>query len=277
MRSRFWLNVALLAVVCALALLAYYRPLHGTPEQRLAVVTAAQTQHITLERAGAPTIVLERAGAHWRLSAPFKARVADAQSERLLSSLEATAAERLPAQGLARYDLDPPQARLTIDRQVFAFGAVNALNDQQYVQTEGGVYLIAPRYGALLPRSALELAAKELFAPDEIPIAFQFQDFSVTETDGTWRLSPQRDVVGADDITRWVNEWRLASALAALPDSGRKPLANIKVTLKGGATLALSVIEREPRLIIKRADAEYELQLAGAAGLQLLAPPAAAQ
>lgn len=276
MRSRFWLNVALLAVVCALALLAYFRPLHGTPQQRLSIITAAQAQHITLERAGAPAIVLERTGAHWQLSAPFRARVADAQSERLLSILEAIAAERLPAQGLARYDLDPPQTRLTIDRQVFAFGAVNALNDEQYVQTEGGVYLVAPRYGALLPRSTLDLAAKELFAPDEIPIAFHFEDFSVAETDGIWRLSPKRDV-GADDITRWVNGWRLASALAALPDSRRKPLANIKVTLKGGATLAFSVLERAPRLIVKRADAEYELQLAGAAGLQLLAPPAAAQ
>jgi hypothetical protein len=275
LKSRLWLNVALLAVVGAIALFVYLRPRHDSADHRLSAITPGEARKITIERGAAPAIVFERGDRGWRLTAPFAARADGVRIAAVLDVLGATSNEMLPAQGLARYDLDPPQVRLTINDQVFTFGAVNALAQAQYVATGGSVYLIALNYGQALPASAYDVAARDIFAPAETPVGFEFKDFRVALDEGLWKLTPPADV-GADDIARWVSAWRYANALAVLPSSGRTPLATVSIALKDGSAIRLSVLERTPRIIVRRDGDPFEMQLAGSAGATLLAPPSAA-
>ncbi|MBI4191318.1 MAG: DUF4340 domain-containing protein [Betaproteobacteria bacterium] len=271
-----WINVALLAAVGALALFAYFKPHQGDPEHRLSALKAADARHIRIEIAGSSPIALERAQSEWRLTAPFAARADSFQAQRLLEILEASSKDRFTATGLARFDLNEPYARLIIDQQAFSFGAVNPMSREQYVLTQQGIHLVSLRYGAALPKNALQLASKQLFAAEEAPVAFEFREFRLSQQDGKWRLTPPPPPdVGPDDVNRWVDAWRLATALAVQPRSNRKPLATINVKLKDGGDVTLSVLQTEPELIIARSDQPFEYQFAAAVAQRLLAPPAA--
>ena len=275
MKNRQWLNVALLAAVAALALFAYFKPHKSEPEHRLSALKAADVKHIRIEIAGSPPLVLKRTASDWRLAAPVAARADSFQTQRLLAILDATSKDRLPAAGLARFDLNEPYARVTVDQQTFSFGAVNQVSREQYVLTRDGVYLVALRYGAALPKSALQLVSKQLFAADEAPVAFEFKEFSLAQQDGKWVMSPAAADMSQDDINRWIDEWRLATALAVQAADNRKPLTTIKVRLGSGSDLTLAVLQREPELMLARSDQPFQYQFAGETAKRLLAPPAA--
>ena len=275
MKNRQWLNAALLAAVAVLALFAYFKPHKGEPEHRLSALKAADVRNIRIEIAGSPPLVLERTASDWRLAAPVAARADSFQTQRLLAILDATSKDRLPAAGLARFDLNEPYARVTIDQQTFSFGAVNQMSREQYVLTQDGVYLVPLRYGAALPKNALQLVNKQLFAADEAPVAFEFKEFSLAQQDGKWVMAPAAADMSQDDINRWIDEWRLATALAVHAADNRKPLATIKVRLAAGNDLTLAVLQREPELTLARSDQPFQYQFAGETAKRLLAPPSA--
>ena len=275
MKRQSWLNLALVAAVAALALFAYYKPQKTEVQHTLSTIKPADASAIKIEIAGEPPIVLARAGADWAVSAPLAARADGVQVQQLLEILEATAKDRFPATGLARYDLNEPSVRVTVNQQTFAFGGVNEMSREQYVLTQDGVYPVSLRYGARLPKSVYQLVSRQLFGADEAPVAFRFADFTLIQQEGKWQLTPPAADLGADDITRWVDEWRLASALGVLPASNRKPLSVFRVTLKNGGEITLGILQREPQMVVARSDRPFEYQLSGEQAKRLLAPPAA--
>lgn len=270
------LNLALLAAVIALALFAYYKPQKSEPEHKLAMLKAGEAKNIRIDIAGSAPVLLERAGTDWQLTAPVKARADNFQVQRLLELLDAASKDRFPATGLARYGLNEPYARVTINQQTFDFGAVNEMSREQYVLTQNGIFPLALRYGAALPKNAWQLAGKQLFAPDEAPVAFEMGDFRLAQQDGKWQRTPPAADLSQDDINRWVDEWRLATALAVQPPSKKKPLDSVKLKLKNGSEITIAVLQREPQLILARSDQEFEFQFVGDTAKRLLTPPAAA-
>lgn len=275
MKRGLWVNIALLIAVVALLLFAWLKPDQREPDFKLSTLTAADATSIRIDIAGAAPIVLERPASGWQITAPLAARADNFQVQRLLGILEAKSKDRFPATGLARFELNEPYARVTINQQVISFGAANPISREQYVLTRDGIYMIDLRHGATLPGNVLQLVSKQLFAPEEAPVAFEFKEFGLAQHDGRWRLTPPAADLSQDDINRWIDEWRLATALAVQPASDRKPLATVKVRLKGGGDITLSLLQREPQWVLARSDQQFEYQLPGAIAQRLLAPPAA--
>jgi len=275
MKRGLWVNITLLIAVVALLLFAWLKPDQREPDFKLSTLTAADATSIRIEIAGAAPIVLERPASGWQITAPLAARADNFQVQRLLGILEAKSKDRFPATGLARFELNEPYARVTINQQVFSFGAANPISREQYLLTRDGIYMIDLRHGATLPGNVLQLVSKQLFAPEEAPVAFEFKEFSLAQQDGRWRLTPSAADLSQDDINRWVDEWRLATALAVQPPSDSKPLATVKVRLKSGDDITLSLLQREPQWVLARSDQKFEYQLPGAIAQRLLAPPAA--
>jgi hypothetical protein len=272
MRSRLWLNIALLAVVAILGLLAYFLPEDKELEHRLSALTPPEAQRIHIEWANARSATLVREAPHWTISAPFTARADGFQVERLLSILDATAKQPLAAIGAARYGLHHPAASMTINQQTFNFGAINEISRERYIQTKGAIYPVPLRYANIVPKDALQLVAKQLFAPGETLVALEFDGYKVAREAGRWRATPAIDA-SADDLQRWLDEWRLASALSAVAADERKALTTIKIGLQDGPPLTIEVLQREPDLVLKRSDLAYALQFAQPVGKRLLMPP----
>ncbi len=274
MRRSIWLNALLAAAVAALGAWAWFKPAQDAPvENPLSRLKPAEVRSIRIERPDAPPIALERRQDSWFLTAPFAARGDGLRVERLLEILGAKTAHRLAATDLARFELDPPQARVAIDRQDFGFGMVSPVTREQYVLTEGAVFAVHPRYGAALPALPAEMASPRLLGPAETPVRIELRGYTVEQRDGKWGQTPPAQDPSQDDFLRWVELWRLASAARVEPYARGKPLDTIHLQLKEGAALTLDVLQREPELVLLRPDEKLVYYFRADVAKRLLSPP----
>lgn len=273
--TRSWLlNAALLAVVAALAAFIYLKPKHDESGTfPLSTLKADKITQLRLERAARPPVVLEKTGGQWLITAPIAARADPLQVQRLLAIVDARTSSRIAATDLARFDLDRPVARLTVDSQTFSFGTINTVAREQYVLTGNTVYPVELRYGAALPADVTQLISKQLFADGEVPVVFEFSDFAVRTADGKWTVTPAPADLSQDDINRWVDDWRLASALRVEPHGKGKAMGKIKVEFKDGRKLTLGIMQREPELVLLRPDQNLQYSFFAQTAKRLLSPP----
>ena len=271
-----WLNALLAAVVAVLGAWAYFKPARDAPVQHpLSALKSSEIASIHIERPGAAPISLEKKAGVWLVTAPFAARGDESRVRQLLEILEAKSAHRLAATDLARFELDRPQARLTIGRQAFSFGMVNPTTREQYLLTNGDVYAAPPRYGMALPANAGEMVSRQLFGPGETPVRFELKAFTVEQRDGKWTQVPEAKDSSQDDFLRWVEYWRITPAARVEPYVKGKSPEVIRIQLKEGGTLALGVLAREPELILLRPDEKLQYHFRTEIAQRLLAPPGA--
>ena len=276
MKRGWLLNVALLAAVAALGWFVWLTPSREDQAKKpLSRLQSAQAQHITLKRPGQPALTLERRDAQWQITAPFKARADEFQVLRMLTILEAQPTLQLPATDLERFDLQSPVALLTIDGVEYTFGGINTVTREQYVQRGDKVYAVALRHGAGLPANPLALVRRVLLAEQEQPVAISLPEFSLSQKEGRWTLTPPSDT-SQDDLQRYVDQWRHASAAQAEPYANKPPLAEIRITLRDGKVLEFGVLQRAPQLLLWRHDTGLQYLFLEAAGRALLSAPGAA-
>jgi hypothetical protein len=213
-----------------------------------------------------------RQGNQWVMTAPFTARGESIPIERMLSILDARSTVQYAATDLERYGLDKPQAVLTLEDQSFAFGAINNMTREQYVLTRNSVYLVPLAYITALPRTADALLALRLFGQDEVPVRFEFPDFTAELRTGAWTLSPASDDVSPDERNAWADSWRNASSTRAARSDNRAASQNITVGLKDGRSIGVGILQREPELVLLRRDEGIQYHL-GDAGGKLLDRP----
>lgn len=271
-----WLSLAALAVVvAALALWLYYKPAERDPQsQALSALKATDVKHVRVERAPNLEIALARRGPTWRITAPFEARADAFQVGRLLTILDARSAVGYPATDLARYGLDKPVAKLTLEDQTFTFGAFNTSTREQYVLSGDRVFLIPLGPGAALPRDPQALLARELFAPDETLVRIELPEFTATLHDGRWQIEPATEA-SADERMGWVAAWQHATALRVERYEGALPGPFVRATLKGGPTLTFGIVRRQPELVLVRVDDGVAYHFVSSVAQRLLSPPAA--
>lgn len=272
--KRGWLpNVILLAAVAALGWFVWLTPSRDDQAKKsLSTLQSAQVQGITLERPAQPAVTLERRGAQWQITAPLKARADEFQVLRMLTILEAQPTLQMPATDLERFDLQSPAALLTIDGVEYAFGGINTVTREQYVQRGDTVYAVALRHGAGLPANALALVRRVLLSEQEQPVAIALPEFRLSQKDGNWTLIPAADT-SQDDLQRYVDQWRHASAAQAEPYDQRPPLSEIRITLRDGTVLEFGVLQRAPQLVLWRRDTGLQYLFLEAAGRALLGKP----
>jgi hypothetical protein len=269
-----WLNAALLAAVAALGAFIYFKPARDQPaEFPLSALRAGEVKSVRIERTGAAPVLLEKRQDAWFIAAPFTARADELKVQRLLSMAEARASHRLPATDLARFDLEHPKARVTLDGETLSFGLVSEVAREQYVLAGNDVYTVHPRYGMALPASAMDVASHQLFGPREMPVRMELRQFTVEQRDGKWTLNPGERDLSQDDLLRWVDEWRLASALRVAPRSAARSQYEIKVQLKNAGRFTLGVLSREPELVIARSDEKLQYHFRADLAKRLLSPP----
>ena len=273
-----WLNALLAAAVAALGAFFYFKPAQDAAvEYPLSALKPQEVTSLRIERAGAAPIQLDRKQDTWFISAPFAARADATRVQQLLAIVEARAAHRLPAGDRERFGLEAPQARIVVDGHAFSFGMVSELTREQYVMSGDAVYAVHPRYGAALPESALQMASRQLFGADEAPARIVLRDFAVEQREGKWSLTPGAGDLSQDDLIRWVEEWRLASALRVEPRSAGRVRDEIRTQLENGGGFTLGVLAREPELVLARSDEKLQYRFRAEAAKRLLSPPAPAR
>ena len=276
MNGRSWRTALLAAVVAILGIYVYFKPARGPVQYSLSALKAQEIRSIRVERPGdAAPLLLERRPDGWYVASPFVARADALRAHQVLAIAEAKSSHRLPADELARFELDRPVAWVTLGGQTFSFGLVNAVTREQYVLSGDFVYTVHPRYGAALPARPADAANRQLFAADEVPVRIELKEFTVEQRNGKWTLTPAAGAVSQEEFMRWVDEWHLASALRVAPWARGKPVAEIRVRLKSGGNFTLGVLARQPELVLVRTDEKMQYHLRSEAAKRLLSPPTA--
>jgi hypothetical protein len=270
------LNAVLAALVVVLGAFFYLRPARDTAvDFPLTALKPDEALSLTIERTGAERVVLEKKQDGWHVSAPFAARADASRVQQLLAIVQARATHKLPADDPGRFGLAPPQARIVVDGQAFSFGLVNEITREQYVMSGNAIYALHPRFGAALPARAADAASRQLFGSHEVPQRFEAGRLTVAQEDGRWTLTPGRGDLSQDDLARWVDEWRLASALRVDLRSALKAREEIRIQLRQGGRFTLGVLAREPELILARSDEKVQYHFRTELAQRLLSPPAA--
>lgn len=277
MKSRLLHNLVLALIVAGLALFLVFKPEKAGPQKfALSSLQASAVTGLGLAPTGKDAIVLEKRGDDWRMSAPLQARADRYRIDSILEILGAQSETRLPATDLARFGLDKPfvrlKARQGATEQELDFGDRQPVSNQLYVATAGQVYLVSPTYLVDLSRGAEDFLAKKLLADNESPAGFELPGLKLTLKDGAWKREPDEGKLSADQLNRFVDEWKLAMAMSVAKAGMGKPLAQIRVSLTNGKTLELSLLEREPEVVLRREDEGLEYHFAPDAGARLLDP-----
>jgi hypothetical protein len=292
---RSWASLAaLLVIVLALGAWIYYKPAADVADTHaLSALKSGDVKRIRFQRAspadsaaatgesstqaqqsaGTTVIALDRRNGSWLMTAPLVARAEKFQVERMLGIVEARSAVRYTAADLSRYGLDKPQVTLTLEDQVFAYGAINNMTREQYVLAGNAVYLVPLAYSVGLPRNVDALLALRLFDGDEAPVGFELAQFSVVLRGGTWAVTPSTADMGPDERHAWVDTWRNASAIRAVRNVKGDSSDEVKVRLKDGRTITFAILQRAPELVLLRRDEGIEYHFFGDSGKKLIAPP----
>jgi hypothetical protein len=274
-----WLNALLLAAAAALGALAYFGPKGDTQDEHpLSALKASEVTSITIERVGAPGIAVEKKNGHWLITTPLAARANEHRVRQLLEIVEARSANRFAAADLQRFELERPAVRVTIGGQSFDIGMVNALTREQYVLTGNAVYTVHPRYGVALPADLYDLASRQLLGPGELPQRIELKEFAVEQRGGKWTLTPAgTGNLSQDELARWVDGWRSASALRVEAHVGGKPRHDIRVRLKNGSEVTFGILSSGANLVLTRPDEKLQYHFRIETAKRLLAPPAAVE
>ena len=279
MKSKVVLNLVLIAALVALSLLIYFKPWQpAAPALRLTPLKREDVSHITIEPRGAAAIKLEKLDGVWRLVAPFNAQAETTQVDRLVDIANANAKQKLANPDLSQLGLAPPQVRVTLNDQAFAFGRVNDITYEQYVAAADGVYLVPPLYGYGIPTDAAKLLSRRLLDAGEVPVAFDFGRYRIVRDDkGTWAAAGEfataKDApLSQDDFNRWADEWRNTSALSVEPGTASRTNEQIIVRFKNGKATAMRILRKEPDFQLVRDDNAMRYHFGVEVGHRLLDP-----
>jgi len=279
MKSKVLLNLALIAALVALSLFAYFKPWQSAdPTIKLTQLKRGDVARITIEPRGAAAIKLEKRDGAWRIVTPLNAQAEDTQVDRLIDIVNANSKQKLANVDLAQLDLGPPQLRVTLNDQAFAFGRVNDITYEQYVATADGVYLVPPLYGYGIPADATKLLSRRLLDEGEVPVAFDFGRYRIIRDDkGKWTASGEfaaakDQPLSQDDFNRWADEWRHTSALSVAPDKDSRVREQVSVRFKDGKTVVMRILQKEPDFQLLRNDNSMRYHFGVEVGRRLIDP-----
>lgn len=278
-KSRLLVNVLLLLALVGLALYAYFRPTEqGKPDVRISQLSRDEIDRVRIERRDAPATEMEKRNGIWYMLRPYQTRVEQLQIDRLLDIAAATASEKLAAENLARFGLDPAALRVTLNDQAFTFGNINEITNEQYLGSGDSVYLVRTYFGYGIPLNATKLVSHKLLANDETPVAFDFGSWQVVKNEKAgWSIqgrdTPGGEPLSADTLNQWVAEWQLASSLSVAQHAGSaRGLGRVVIQFGNGSAATFRILSRGPQVQLLRVGENMRYEFGSEAGSRLLEP-----
>ncbi len=274
------LNLIMLATIIGLAIFLYLRP-QFQPETDVTFQTLRDpdtVQTIRIIRHG-EEVALRRTEGGWYLSLPYHARADEAVVGKILNVLSANSRQRFPIADSENFNLDKPLIELYLDDDYFAFGGLAPTTDQQYLAINQHIYLVSPRYAIWIPVQSFDIISTRLLEENEIPVAFESQDFSIQRDGvqaGEWRAESGagNHHLTAELLDRWVALWRSSQPVELVVDqqghSAVQPM--MKITLSHGGVIQFSALESDNGVIIFRDNEQIGYYFPESKGRQLLNP-----
>jgi Domain of unknown function (DUF4340) len=279
MKSRLWLNLALLIIIGILVSFAYFKPgiKKPKPPDVLTNLQAKEINSIKIERAGMSAVELTRSQGVWQMTAPLKLPADQYLVKSLLDSIHTDISSSFPAKqsDLSQYGLNPPNLRLWLNDTEFDFGSTEPIHNDRYVKTGQTVRLAGNLLYFRINHPPLWWASKHLLPENAHITSLQLPDATLTLKGAKWLLAPANPAISSDSIQKLVDNWKNAQAISTDKVGDGKPQGEVAIELAGGGPPLRFAILSDPNfLILARPDLglEYELDSGQRADLLELKP-----
>jgi len=273
----------LLCAVVILAAVVYFTPAQKNkppPPSLIAGITPGKINHIHITRAGKPDIDLVRNHRHWRLTAPLRTAANGFRADALVSVVEADSDRRFSAAGrdLAKFGLDPPQARLQLDHITIVFGDREPISGRRYVQVGDMIHLIPDYFFQSVTADTPDFVSLSLLPKGADPVSFILPGLVLRrDGGGDWVREHRMRHTDAGALSKFVDRWRRAEALEVTRYTPAGAHDTVTVGYhRGTSALVFDIISRKPELVLGRRDLgmEYHLPASQTAKLLTMSPVA---
>jgi len=278
MNKRNLLNLGLLLLIGVLVLLVIYEPGIEKPQEprRLLELEREAVTQIRIERQGQETVALTRDGGDWSLTEPLAIGASVFRIGSLLRITEQRSLGSFPAEPerLAGYGLEAPRVTLTLnDKVTVAFGDNTPLDQRRYVRLGDRVHLVSDTLYYHLIGAYTTFIRQELLPEGTAIAALSLPGLGVRWQEERWQVEPKPEAFSADQVTRLIDAWKLASAVQVKPYDGKQ---GETITIEPGgeeAPITLLLTARTPDLVLARPELGIEYHLAESSGEELLKLP----
>lgn len=279
MKSRLWLNLALLILIAILVSFVYFKPgaKKPPPPVMLTNLQTADIKSIKIEPANMPAAELTRTDKGWQMTAPLKIPADEFLVKTILDNIHGNVSDSFKAKpaDLAQYGLNPPALRLWLNGTEFDFGGTEPIHNNRYVKSSDEIRLTGNLLFYRINHSPYWWASKRLLPDDAHIIGLQLPDATLTLQGTTWHLAPANPAISSDVIQTLVQNWENAQAMSTDKIGSGKSQGEVAIELAGDKTPLRFAILSDPNfLILARPDLglEYELDSGQRADLLELKP-----
>ncbi|MDH5785878.1 MAG: DUF4340 domain-containing protein [Chromatiales bacterium] len=279
MNQRNLLNLGLLALIALLVLLVLFEPgiEEPTTTPTLLAVAPEAINHIAIQRENQDAVELAKEGEQWWMVKPLRHPADTFRIDSLLRITELKSQSSFAAteKKLAEYQLEQPRASLILNgTMTLNFGGNTPLDHRRYVMYDGRVHLTTDSYYYHLIGSAATFLRKRLLDEGATIEALSLPGLSVSWQETEWQLTPAPESFSADQITRLIDNWKLAAAMEIKPYDGAGG-EKVSLTLSTGEEpVELLLTAQEPDLILARPDIGVQYHFASTSSEKLLQLPA---
>ena len=273
--TRTWINLALMTLVLALALLVYLRP-GRTPNgvTTLTPLAPGSITAITIERTGRQDIALRRRADGWWLITPFEIGANPARVNALLALANTPTRSSYSAANLdlAQYGLSDTLVTVVLDNQRIVLGGTNPISERRYLMIADTIYMVRDDLYDVYNATVGSYVSNRLVPLGSNIVQLNLPEWRLTRAaDGRWDAHGAR-VTQAQAQAR-IDAWQQAAAQWV--GDNRQPSAQGEVTLvlENGESLRLLVSAVDPELVLARPDLALEYHLPTQAAATLLAMP----
>ncbi|SMF96875.1 protein of unknown function [Methylomagnum ishizawai] len=274
MKSRLFLNLALLVIVVVLGALAILEPGKEEAEnQALAPVDEAALDKITLQNK--ETIVFEKKDGHWRLTAPIQAPANEIRVRQLIDIARSNseAAYPLKPEELQKFELDKPKASLILGGTTLVFGGSDPIDMRRYVRVGETLHLVNDNFFHHLQAAATDYVDKKLLPENAKVREIVVPGLKATlGPDGKWTQEAAAPN-NRSDLPELATLWATARAIDVRrlePPAQGDP---VRIGLAEGNPVEFVIIRREPDPVLARPELGLQYELTGETARQLLNLP----
>lgn len=218
MKSKLWLNFALLVVVILLSSVVIFKPGVET-ENKLKTLTklkANDIQHILIQRKHGQDIELIKKGKYWRMIKPVDMPADNFRLNSLLNLVETPvySQHNLLQLDSKTYGLDSPRATLTLNHKTkIHFGATEPLHKRRYLSIEDNLFTTDDLYYYQMATDFSLYLDPALLPPDSKIERLMLPDFELIKKEGSWQRRPENPQVSTDTDVELIDAWQNTAAL----------------------------------------------------------------
>lgn len=229
---------------------------------------------IRLETGNGEAIVLRRTEGAWNMLEPIAIAANDYRVNSLLGVLQAPVRLRIDAgeEGLGRYGLAPPRARVLLDSREILFGDTESIHGRRYLLYGERVVLVDDAYFSHLSSSAANYVLPAVLGRHPDLESIRLPRLRLYRDGGMWRHEPAGALASEAQAERLAGAWRTAQATAVRPFDAGLPWRDGIVVENGGEELRFQVARTEYEVILGRRDLGIQYHLTRGAGAELLGP-----